>query len=236
MCASLAMPDLNQEVRNMTHAVVSSCCAATLLGFLTGYALSPAGSVSGQAAQAAPNQTSPAAPAGGALPPGDYSRMPLAPDQGEPTLFAGAAMRRAHVELQARAAQRGQPIANPRDLLAPMVTRTHSYILMHRPAPAAAVTVPGAEQHEGVTDIYIVVAGSGTVTVGGSIENKRVPRPGEYLGPIAGGRPFRLEAGDVLNIPPNVPHATEADPGGMTYVLMKVNVGLYPWSLINGTP
>ena len=30
--------------------------------------------------------------------------------------------------------------------------------------------------------------------------------------------------------------AHESDMGGMTYVLMKVNVGLYPWSLINGTP
>jgi hypothetical protein len=33
-----------------------------------------------------------------------------------------------------------------------------------------------------------------------------------------------------------MPHATVPDSGGMTYVLMKVNVGLYPWSLINGTP
>jgi hypothetical protein len=32
-------------------------------------------------------------------------------------------------------------------------------------------------------------------------------------------------------------HATIPDPAeGMTHVLMKVNVGLYPWSLINGTP
>ena len=30
--------------------------------------------------------------------------------------------------------------------------------------------------------------------------------------------------------------ATMADAGGMTYVLMKINVGLYPWSLVNGTP
>jgi quercetin dioxygenase-like cupin family protein len=48
---------------------------------------------------------------------------------------------------------------------------------------------------------------------------------------------FRVKAGDLLNIPANQPHATIADgPDGMTYVLMKVNVGLYPWSLINGTP
>ena len=52
------------------------------------------------------------------------------------------------------------------------------------------------------------------------------------MGPIKGGTPFKLQAGDILNIPPNMPHATMPDTGGMTYVLMKVNVGLYPWSLI----
>jgi mannose-6-phosphate isomerase-like protein (cupin superfamily) len=94
-----------------------------------------------------------------------------------------------------------------------------------------------AEQHEGATDVYFVVAGSGTVVVGGEVENKRTSRPGEYGGgPIKDGKPFKLQPGDILNIPPNMPHSTMPDPGGMTYVLMKVNVGLYPWSLINGTP
>jgi mannose-6-phosphate isomerase-like protein (cupin superfamily) len=145
-------------------------------------------------------------------------------------------MRRAHTELQARAAKGGQSLSNPRDLMKPMVTRTHSFILMHRPELRAATPAPNAEQHEGATDVYFVVAGSGTVTVGGEIENKRISRPGEYGGPIKGGKPFKLQAGDILDIPPNMPHATVPDPGGMTYVLMKVNVGLYPWSLINGTP
>jgi quercetin dioxygenase-like cupin family protein len=65
-----------------------------------------------------------------------------------------------------------------------------------------------------------------------------VSRPGEYGGNLkGGGKQFKLKAGDLLNIPPNMSHATIPDPDeGMTYVLMKVNVGLYPWSLINGTP
>ena len=161
--------------------------------------------------------------------------MQLSPDQGEPTLFSGAALRKAHTELQARAAK-GGTVSNPRDLMTPMVTRTHSYILLHRPESRNTGQAPNAEQHEGVTDVYFVVAGSGTVTVGGSIDNKRIGRQGEFTGPIAGGKPFKLQAGDILNIPPNTPHATVPDAGGMTYVLMKVNIGLYPWSLINGTP
>ena len=74
------------------------------------------------------------------------------------------------------------------------------------------------------------------LTVGGTIDNRRTVRPGEYVGPISGGKAFKLKTGDILDIPPNMPHATVPDAGGMTYVLMKVNVGLYPWSLINGTP
>jgi mannose-6-phosphate isomerase-like protein (cupin superfamily) len=207
-----------------------------IAAFSVGYAVGPV-----RSAAAGQNATGAAAGAGqpqglgGALPPGDYSRMQLAPDQGEPVQFLGADMRKAHTELQARSA-RGQALSNPRDLMKPLVTRTHSFILMHRPELRSVNQAPNAEQHEGVTDVYFVVAGSGTVTVGGELESKRISRPGEYTGPIKGGKPFKLQAGDILDIPANMPHATVPDAGGMTYVLMKVNVGLYPWSLINGTP
>ena len=207
-----------------------------IVAFSVGYAVGPVGpAAAGQTATGAAAGGQQAGPAG-ALPPGDYSKMQIAPDQGEPTQFLGAEMRKAHTELQARAARGGQALSNPRDLMKPLVTRTHSFILMHRPESRTVSQAPSAEQHEGVTDVYFVVAGGGTVTVGGEIDNKRTSRPGEYTGPIKGGKPFKLQAGDILDIPPNMPHATVPDAGGMTYVLMKVNVGLYPWSLINGTP
>jgi mannose-6-phosphate isomerase-like protein (cupin superfamily) len=208
----------------------------TMLAFLLGYAVGPVKSAAIQSAAVPAQGATQQAPALGALPPGDYSKMQLAPDQGDPTLFSGAELRKAHSELQARAAQGGQALANPRDLMKPMVTRTHSFILLHRPELRNRTQAANAEQHEGATDVYIVVAGSGTVTVGGTIDNKRISRPGEYTGPITGGKPFKLQAGDILDIPANMPHATVPDAGGMTYVLMKVNVALYPWSLINGTP
>jgi mannose-6-phosphate isomerase-like protein (cupin superfamily) len=216
----------------MKRLVPVAWCGTMVLMFLAGYAIGPGRPY---AAAQTTAQTAAQPPAlAGALPPGDYSKMQLAPDQGEPTLFSGEEMRKAHQELQARAA-RGA-VSNPRDLMKPMVTRTHSFILMHRPELRTAGSAPNSEQHEGVTDVYMVVAGGGTVTVGGSIENRRTVRPGEYLGPISGGKAFKLKAGDILDIPPNMPHATVPEAGGMTYVLMKVNVGLYPWSLINGTP
>jgi mannose-6-phosphate isomerase-like protein (cupin superfamily) len=204
-----------------------------MLAFFVGYALGPGRTLA--AGQQPASQPSAPPALQGALPPGDYSKMQLAPDQGEPTLFSAEEMRKAHTELQARSS-RGQPLANPRDLMKPLVTRTHSFILLHRPEIRNAAQAPNSEQHEGATDVYIVAAGSGTVTVGGEIENRRTVRPGEYVGPIKGGKAFKLKQGDILDIPPNMPHATVPDAGGMTYVLMKVNVGLYPWSLINGTP
>jgi mannose-6-phosphate isomerase-like protein (cupin superfamily) len=211
--------------------------AGTLVfGYLAGYAASPAGSAAaGQAArgQAAAQAAAPA----GALPPGDYSKMQLAPDQGEPFAWSIDDMKKAHTALVARAAQPTATGGNPRDLFPPLVTRTHSFIMVHRAAYVPGSAAPSAEQHEGVSDIYYIVGGSGTVTVGGTIDNKRISRPGEYGGAIKGGKAFRVKTGDLLNIPANQPHATMADgPDGMTYVLMKVNVGLYPWSLINGTP
>ena len=46
-----------------------------------------------------------------------------------------------------------------------------------------------------------------------------------------GGENIKVKPGDLLTIPPNTPHWAQPDPGGLTYVLLKVNVGLYPWPL-----
>lgn len=83
-----------------------------------------------------------------------------------------------------------------------MLTRTHSFTIVHRGGQS---TQPGnPEQHEGVTDVYFVV--------GGQIPNRRTVRPGEYAGdPIQSGRSFKLQTGDIFDIPPNTPHATMAD-------------------------
>ena len=96
---------------------------------------------------------------------------------------------------------------------------------------------PTAEQHEGVTDLYVILGGSGTLIVGGEIENRQQlqGRPGEYTGqPIKGGRSYAVKAGDIIDVPPNTPHASQGDAGGLTYMLVKINVGLYPWSLVSG--
>src|SRR5688572_13886464 len=109
----------------MKRQLIAAVWALTLAAaYLAGYAVAPAGSA---AAGQAPGAAQPPAAAGrgstpaGALPPGEYSKIQLSPDQGEPILFAGADLRKAHTELQARAKQ-GSPAVVPRDLIKSTVT------------------------------------------------------------------------------------------------------------------
>ena len=106
--------------------------------------------------------------------------------------------------------------------------RTHTASVIHREG------THDAEQHEGVSDFWIVEAGEGTLIVGGEIGNRRELVPGEYRGPsINGGQKYKLAPGDQVNIPPNTPHQVILEPGqSITYTIVKINVGLYPWSLV----
>ncbi len=47
-----------------------------------------------------------------------------------------------------------------------------------------------------------------------------------------GGQTYKVKAGDWLLIPPDAPHQPKPDPGGFSYMIMKINVGMYPWNLI----
>jgi mannose-6-phosphate isomerase-like protein (cupin superfamily) len=195
------------------------------LAFIAGYAVGPANSAAADQATATQQTTAGRGQQpqiAGALPPGEHSKISLSPDQGEPTLFAGADLRRYHTELQARVQAGG--VAAPRDLLKPMLTRTHSFTMVHR-GQSASTQPAGPEQHEGVTDAYFVVGGSGTVVVGGQIPNRRGPARRIRRRSRFKGDGVQAAGGDIFDIPPNTPHATMADAGGMTYVLMKVNVG-----------
>ena len=101
-----------------------------VVAYMAGSAIGPAGS----AAQTAAGAQQPAPPPAGALPPGEYSKIQLAPDQGQPTHYSGDALRKSHAALQARA-KSGQAGVAPRDFMTPLVTRNYSYILLHRTPP-----------------------------------------------------------------------------------------------------
>src|SRR5204862_7981668 len=136
---------------SMKRLVSVAWCVSLVLAYLAGYGAGPAGTAAGQAARGAaqPAGATQTPPPAGALPPGDYSKISLSPDQGEPFMYSGAALRSAHVMMQSRASG-GQVASNQRDLMTPRVTRTHSFVMVHRSQPQTAAQAPSAEQHEGV--------------------------------------------------------------------------------------
>jgi mannose-6-phosphate isomerase-like protein (cupin superfamily) len=115
---------------------------------------------------------------------------------------------------------------------------------MHREQPVMSLTKVNsvwddAEMHAGAYDFYVIAGGTGEMIVGGKIANRQNlmdkdgPVPGEYRGqPIIGGQTFKVKAGDWLLIPPDTPHQPKPDAGGFSYFIMKINVGIYPWSLV----
>jgi mannose-6-phosphate isomerase-like protein (cupin superfamily) len=184
--------------------------------FLAGCALSPVGFLAGQQATA----TSSSQP------------VALAPDQGGVVYWPAEDLRKAHATLAAAAAK-GETKPGPLDLVTLPITRTHAYNFLCRyPNPSRP---PRAEFHEGNSDVYFIVAGGAEIEIGGElVERAQVAnKPGEYQGSsIKGGKSYRVKPGDILSIPPATAHLTRADPGGLSYMLLKVNVGMYPWSIV----
>jgi len=115
---------------------------------------------------------------------------------------------------------------------------------LHREQPVQSLTKVNsvwddAEQHAGAYDFYVITGGTGEMIVGGKIANRQNLTdkdgviPGEYRGqPVVGAQTFKVKAGDCLLIPPDTPHQPKPDAGGFSYVIMKINVGVYPWSLV----
>jgi mannose-6-phosphate isomerase-like protein (cupin superfamily) len=80
------------------------------------------------------------------------------------------------------------------------------------------------EQHNEVVDVVIVHSGQGVLLVGGELVNPRGnATTGEYLGTaIEGGERYPLGPGDVVHIPPGLPHSFLVPEGQhLTYVLVK---------------
>ena len=161
--------------------------------------------------------------------PGSHSSIHVSPDWIETVAYAADDIERIRQQLMAG--------GNRQELFEEFVSPTHSFIMLHR-TPRPPGQPLSFELHEGVTDVYYIVGGAGTVIVDGVLEvdEDRSSRPGETLGTMTGGRRIPVTKGSIVNIPPGTSHGTVPGPDGMTYVLQKINVGMYPWSLINGTP
>jgi mannose-6-phosphate isomerase-like protein (cupin superfamily) len=72
----------------------------------------------------------------------------------------------------------------------------------------------GGEAHQNWTDIFVVQDGEATILYGGTLENQKDAGNGEMRGTRhIGGKSQKVSAGDILVIPPGVPHQTIVEPG-----------------------
>jgi mannose-6-phosphate isomerase-like protein (cupin superfamily) len=83
---------------------------------------------------------------------------------------------------------------------------------------------PGiAEIHDLDTDILYVLEGSATFVTGGSVDDAKEIEPDERRGPsIAGGESRRIAKGDIVIVPPGVPHWFSEVTAPLLYYVVKV--------------
>ena len=81
----------------------------------------------------------------------------------------------------------------------------------------------GAELHKEYADIDVILDGTCTLIVGGTIPDAKTTEPGEVRGTsIQGGEGTTLHKGDILHIRANTPHQMLLPPGGtLTYFVIK---------------
>ncbi len=90
-------------------------------------------------------------------------------------------------------------------------------MMIHRDASGIA------ELHETEADVIVVVSGAGTLVVGGTMPGSKSTAPGEMRAPaVEGGDKQKIGPGDILHIPPKVPHQVLVDGAQITYFVLKV--------------
>jgi mannose-6-phosphate isomerase-like protein (cupin superfamily) len=98
-----------------------------------------------------------------------------------------------------------------------MDLRTHKVMMAHREKPGTP------ELHKGETDVFMIQSGGGILQVGGEILDRKDSAGGATGSSIRGGEQHMMAVGDVINIPPNVPHNWLLTPGqSVTYFIVKV--------------
>ena len=82
---------------------------------------------------------------------------------------------------------------------------------------------PGGEAHNKADDIYYVVDGSATLTIGGRLDEPKEISPGEWRGPrIVGGQTVEAKKGDLIMVPRGTPHQRSTTGQDYTIILIKV--------------
>src|SRR5215212_4145043 len=91
--------------------------------------------------------------------------------------------------------------------------------VQHEAGKAAA----SAEIHDASDDVYYVLEGSATLTLGGKLEAPKEVEPGEWRGPrIEGGQNFDVKKGDLIIVPRGTPHMRSTAGKDFAMILIKV--------------
>src|SRR5919205_212858 len=91
--------------------------------------------------------------------------------------------------------------------------------VQHEAGKAAA----SAEIHDASDDVYYVLEGSATLTLGGTLVSPKETEPGEWRGPrIEGGQNFDVKKGDLVVVPRGTPHMRSTVGKDFAMILIKV--------------
>ncbi len=77
---------------------------------------------------------------------------------------------------------------------------------------------PQAEIHQKVGDFAVVRDADAAVLIGGTLVGGKLSAPNEMRGTIEGGTIQKLKTGDIIYIPPGVPHQWQIRPGQKMYL------------------
>jgi mannose-6-phosphate isomerase-like protein (cupin superfamily) len=84
-------------------------------------------------------------------------------------------------------------------------------------------TDAAAELHDASDDVYYVLEGAATLTLGGKLEAPREVQPGEWRSPhIVGGQSFEVKKGDLIIVPRGTPHQRTTAGKDFMMILIKV--------------
>ena len=80
-----------------------------------------------------------------------------------------------------------------------------------------------AELHDASDDVYYVLSGSATLTLGGTLDTPKEVEPGEWRGAkISGGQQVQIKQGDLVIVPRGTPHQRSTVDQNFNMILIKV--------------
>jgi mannose-6-phosphate isomerase-like protein (cupin superfamily) len=82
---------------------------------------------------------------------------------------------------------------------------------------------PSGELHDASDDVYYVLEGAATLTLGGKLDpTAREIEPGEWRGKINGGQNVEIKKGDLIIVPRGTPHERSTIGKDFSMILIKI--------------